>query len=144
MPQRQRALVMRKVVQAGALPFRHRDGVLEVLLISSRSDGGWIVPKGSVDPGFTQQEAAEQEAEEEAGVRGLLSELIGYVETSKARIAVYPLEVQVELDAYLEKGLRRRRWFAAKEAADKVRDRDLGSLIRHLRRTSRLQSPPAG
>lgn len=135
---------MRKVVQAGAIPFRHRDGDLEILLITSRSDGGWIVPKGAIDPGMTPPEAAEQEAEEEAGVRGSLSQLIGYFETSKARIAVFPLEVQTELETYLEKGMRRRRWFAAKEAADKVRDRDLGSLIRHLRRTVRLQSPPAG
>lgn len=135
---------MRKLVQAGVIPFRRRDGDLEVLLITSRSSGGWIVPKGMIDPGLTAQEAAEQEAEEEAGVRGQLSELIGYVETSKARIAVYPLEVEVELEVYLEKGMRRRRWFGAKEAADRVRDRELGTLIRHLRRTVRLQTPPAG
>lgn len=135
---------MRKTVQAGAIPFRRRDGDLEVLLISSRSDGEWIVPKGMIDPGLSAQEAALQEAEEEAGVRGRLSELIGYVETTKARIAVYPLEVEVELEDFLEKGLRRRRWFAAKEAAEKVRDRDLGSLIRHLRRLNRLQIPPSG
>ncbi|MBX3169899.1 MAG: NUDIX domain-containing protein [Candidatus Eremiobacteraeota bacterium] len=135
---------MRKLVQAGVIPFRHRDGDLEVLLISSRSSGDWIVPKGMIDPGLTPQQAALQEAEEEAGVRGRLSELIGYVETAKARIAVYPLEVESELEAYLEKGMRRRRWFRAKEAAEKVRDRDLGSLIRHLRRLARLQTPPAG
>ena len=135
---------MRKLVQAGVIPFRHRQGDLEVLLITSRSSGEWIVPKGMIDPGLTAQEAARQEAEEEAGVRGQLSDLIGYVETSKARIAVFPLEVQVELETYLENGMRRRRWFAAKEADDKVRDRDLGSLIRHLRRTYRLQTPPAG
>lgn len=138
------ALVMRKSVQAGAIPFRHRDGDLEVLLISSRSDGAWIVPKGDIDPGLTAAQAAAQEAEEEAGVRGRLSERIGYVETAKARIAVYPLEVELELDSYLEKGMRRRRWFGAKEAAARVRDRDLGSLIRHLRRLARLQTPPAG
>jgi len=135
---------MRKLVQAGAIPFRHRDGDLEVLLITSRSSGDWIVPKGMIDPGLTPQEAAEQEAEEEAGVRGVVGDLLGYAETAKARIALYAMEVQVELETYLEKGMRRRRWFAAKEAAEKVRDRDLGSLIKHLRRTVRLQTPPAG
>ena len=135
---------MRKIVQAGAIPFRHREGDLEILLITSRSNGGWIVPKGMIDAGLTPQQAAEQEAEEEAGVRGLISDLIGYVETSKARIAVFPLEVKAELDVYLEKGLRRRRWFSAKEAAEKARDQDLSALIRHLRRTVRLQTPPAG
>lgn len=136
--------MVRKIVQAGAIPFRLRDGDLEILLISSRSSGDWIVPKGMIDPGLTPQQAALQEAEEEAGVRGRLQDLIGYVETARARIAVYPLEVESEMDDYLEKGMRRRRWFPAKEAADKVRDRDLGSLIRHLRRVTRLQTPPAG
>lgn len=135
---------MGKLLQAGAIPFRIRDGEVEVLLITSRSSGDWIVPKGMVDAGLTEAEAAVQEAEEEAGVQGLLGSLLGYVDTSKARIALYPLEVQVELENYLEKGMRRRRWFRAKEAAEKVRERDLGALIKHLRKMFRLQTPPAG
>ncbi|MFN8608397.1 MAG: NUDIX hydrolase [Vulcanimicrobiota bacterium] len=130
--------------QAGAIPFRLREGELEVLLVTSRSSGDWIVPKGMVDPGLTAPEAAELECEEEAGVRGSLGPLIGYVETAKARIAVYTLEVNQELDDYLERGERRRRWFSAKDAADKVRDRELSGLIKQLRRQFRLQTPPTG
>lgn len=134
----------RLLQQAGAIPFRQRDGELEVLLVTSRSSGDWIVPKGMVDPGLTAAEAAEQEAEEEAGVRGRIGPMLGYVETAKARIAVFPLEVDQELENYLERGERKRRWFSAKEAAEKVRDGDLAVLIRRLRRHFRLQSPPIG
>jgi 8-oxo-dGTP pyrophosphatase MutT (NUDIX family) len=130
--------------QAGAIPFRQRDGHLEILLVTSRSSGDWIVPKGMVDPGLTASEAAEQEAEEEAGVRGRIGPILGYVETAKARIAVFSLEVEQELENYLERGERKRRWFPAKEAAEKVRDGDLAVLIRRLRRHFRLQSPPVG
>jgi len=136
---------MRKVLlQAGVIPYRVREGDVEVLLITSRTSGDWIVPKGMVDAGLTVAEAAIQEAEEEAGVQGVLGPLLGYVDTPKARIALYPLEVQVELENYLEKGMRRRRWFRAKDAADKVRESDLGTLIKHLRKMFRLQTPPAG
>lgn len=134
----------RQLQQAGAIPFRQRDGELEVLLVTSRSSGDWIVPKGMVDPGSSAVEAAEQECEEEAGVQGSMGPLLGYVETAKARIAVYSLEVARELDDYLERGERRRRWFSAKDAADKVRDRELASLIKQLRRQFRLQKPSAG
>jgi len=136
---------MRKVLlQAGVIPYRVRDGDVEVLLITSRSSGDWIVPKGMVDAGLTVAEAAVQEAEEEAGVQGVLGPLLGYLDTSKARIALYSLEVEREMEDYLEKGMRRRRWFRAKEAADKVREPDLGTLIKQLRKMCRLQSPPAG
>lgn len=119
-----------------------RDGELEVLLITSRSSGDWIVPKGMVDAGFSEARAAAQEADEEAGVRGLIQPLLGHVASYKGklpvRIAIYPLEVRQELDSYLEKGLRRRRWFTAKAASEKVRDRDLAVLIKQLRGMCRL------
>ena len=134
----------RLLQQAGAIPFRQRDGQLEVLLVTSRSSGDWIVPKGMVDPGLSAAEAAAQEAHEEAGVLGQLGPLLGYVQTAKARIAIFPLQVEEEMQDYLERGERKRRWFPAKEAAEKVRDGDLAVLIRRLRRHFRLQSPPIG
>ena len=54
--------------QASVVPFRIRDGVTEVLLITSRKRKDWILPKGIVEPGQTPQEAAAMEALEEAGV----------------------------------------------------------------------------
>src|SRR3546814_6712794 len=60
--------------QVGALPFRRSaDGVLEVMLITSRDTGRWIIPKGWPMEGRSGPSAAQQEAFEEAGVLGIIS-----------------------------------------------------------------------
>jgi len=60
--------------QVGALPFRvSPDGNgIELLLVTSRRTGRWIVPKGNIDSGRDKRTMAETEAFEEAGVRGTL------------------------------------------------------------------------
>lgn len=130
--------------QAGVIPYRLVGSGLEVLLITSRSSGDWIVPKGMVDPGFTPEEAALQEAWEEAGVRGKLGPYLGCLETSKGRMAVriqlFALPVTEVTDKWLERHYRRRRWFPAKDAISKVRDRELARLIQSLLNQSRLPS----
>jgi len=60
----------RMLTQAGAIPYRMADGKLEVLLVTSRETGRWVIPKGHIDDGMTPQTAASQEAWEEAGVTG--------------------------------------------------------------------------
>ena len=55
--------------QVAALPFRiGADGRIEVLLITSRDTGRWIIPKGWPMIGRKAHRAAEREAFEEAGV----------------------------------------------------------------------------
>jgi 8-oxo-dGTP pyrophosphatase MutT (NUDIX family) len=61
--------------QFGALCFRRaktktKSGAHEILLVSSRDTGRWIVPKGWPVNGETPAGAAALEAWEEAGVRG--------------------------------------------------------------------------
>ena len=56
--------------QAAALPFVPLETGLQVLLITSRKSGRWILPKGSVKRGEGLPEAAAREAQEEAGVGG--------------------------------------------------------------------------
>ena len=45
-------------------------GTREVLLVTSRDTGRWVIPKGSPMKGWQDREAAAQEAFEEAGVKG--------------------------------------------------------------------------
>ena len=59
--------------QVGALIVRRRRGSCEVMLITSRDTGRWIVPKGWPMRGKPDDEAAAQEAFEEAGVEGEIS-----------------------------------------------------------------------
>ena len=57
--------------QVGALPYRTIDkGKVELLLITSRDTGRWLIPKGWPMTGVKDYDAAAQEAWEEAGVVG--------------------------------------------------------------------------
>ena len=58
-----------KVVAAGALCWRTRNGELEVLMIHRPRYKDWSWPKGKLDAGETTPECAIREVEEEAGVR---------------------------------------------------------------------------
>eukprot|EP00161_Ancyromonas_sigmoides_P014904 TRINITY_DN390_c0_g2_i4.p2 TRINITY_DN390_c0_g2~~TRINITY_DN390_c0_g2_i4.p2 ORF type:complete len:330 (+),score=134.75 TRINITY_DN390_c0_g2_i4:620-1609(+) len=51
-----------------AAVVRGPPGAREFLLVTSRSRGDWIVPRGKVEPGETDEAAAAREVREEAGV----------------------------------------------------------------------------
>ncbi|MGD9906438.1 MAG: NUDIX domain-containing protein [Vicinamibacterales bacterium] len=60
---------------AGLLPYRVREGVVEVLLVhpggplwASRDAGAWSIPKGEIGPGEDALVAARREVREELGV----------------------------------------------------------------------------
>src|SRR5690606_4821481 len=57
--------------QYAALPWRvGRHGGIEILLVTSRQRGRWIVPKGWQATGLSPSRSAAREAFEEAGVIG--------------------------------------------------------------------------
>jgi 8-oxo-dGTP pyrophosphatase MutT (NUDIX family) len=66
--------------QVAALPLRKkRDKTLEVLLVSSRDTGRWVIPKGWPSKRMSDSAAAAREAKQEAGVTGKISKRIyGY------------------------------------------------------------------
>ena len=53
-----------------AVPWRVKNDALQLLLITSRTRGRWILPKGKLDDGMKPERMAEIESWEEAGVRG--------------------------------------------------------------------------
>lgn len=120
--------------QSAVIPYRVTDGRLEVLLITSRSGRRWIVPKGVIDPGRTAGESATNEAFEEAGVLGQISDApIGDYEYEKwggtCRVQLFLLRVETVLDDWPERDARRRQWMEATEAAELVREEELKRLI---------------
>ncbi|MCC9144849.1 MULTISPECIES: NUDIX hydrolase [unclassified Arthrobacter] len=58
-----------KVVAAGALCWRERDGKLQVLIIHRPRYDDWSWPKGKLDEGETTPECAVREVREEVGIR---------------------------------------------------------------------------
>ncbi|GHD08704.1 NUDIX hydrolase [Tianweitania populi] len=124
-------------LQVAALPWRRSGDGIEVMLITSRGSGRWILPKGWPEGGEALFDAAAREAGEEAGIAGTISpQTLGsynYEKRSDAvsyEVQVYPLEVQSVAKTWRERGQRQRRWMSLSEAADKVREPELAAMIR--------------
>ena len=125
--------------QYGALPFAWRGGELRVLLITSRDTGRWLIPKGWPEKGMAPHELAAHEAFEEAGITGKVSnQPIGSFEylkrldgksAKRCRVMVFPLEVVEELGDWPERAQRRREWLSPAEAAQRIDEPQLASLI---------------
>jgi 8-oxo-dGTP pyrophosphatase MutT (NUDIX family) len=129
------------LTQYGVIPVRRTaDDGIEVLLITSRDTGRWVVPRGNPIPGKSPAESAAQEAYEEAGIIGPVeAEAIGLYSYEKRRrlrgplpavVHLFRMDVAEERDDWPEKGQRERRWFRAEEAAAAVHEADLAGLIR--------------
>lgn len=133
---------MQEAKQVAALPVRKgQDGELEVLLVTSRETGRWVIPKGWPSRRLKDKDAAAREAREEAGVVGKMkSRPIGAyryrkVEPEGSRlldVTVYLLKVVQEKKRWPEKDQRRRTWFPIKTAARRVREPALQRLILEL------------
>ena len=132
------------IKQIAALPYRTAGGGLDspvsVLLVTSRESRRWVIPKGNLANGLTPHQAAAREAEDEAGVRGVVCPTAlgtyryrkrkGSGASLMADVAVFPLAVSEELSEWKEQAERQRRWFGLAEAAGMVEERDLADLIR--------------
>lgn len=134
--------------QFGALCWRIRKDKVQVLLITSRGTGRWVLPKGWPMDGETPAGTAAIEAYEEAGVEGQVRDsCLGIFTYTKEMpgddlpcvVAVFPLKVASVLDDWPEKQERRRRWVSCKKAAKLVNEPELSRLLlqfdpRHLPR----------
>ena len=129
--------------QVAALPWRRGEDGVEVMMITSRETRRWVIPKGGRMVGKTDPQAAAQEAYEEAGIQGeTLETPVGHFRYAKRLksgaeqacvVAVYPLEVLIQLGAWPEDQQRQRRWMPQAEAAESVHEPDLAELIRDFR-----------
>lgn len=127
------------IEQAGALCLRTQGEERHVLLVGSRRNGRWGLPKGHLDDGEASHVAAAREAFEEAGVRGAASDaIVGSFLYSKDsspnryRVIVHLLEVEAIEDIYPSQGVRPRQWFTLSEAASVVGHDGLRDLLRTL------------
>jgi 8-oxo-dGTP pyrophosphatase MutT (NUDIX family) len=128
--------------QVAALPIlRSSSGALEVLLITTRDTGRWIIPKGWPMKGRKDHKAAAREAREEAGVVGRIRKRpLGRYLYGKCRrdrvdlceVTVYPLLVERQRSQWLERGQRAFGWFSVEDAAARVQEPGLRRIIREL------------
>ncbi len=132
-----------KSAQEAALCLRMKAGRLQVLMITSRDTGRWVLPKGWLMKDCAAGETALCEAWEEAGVVGQLrsERPLGHYTYQKTfedstahhcRVDLHVVRV-IRLEAkFPEKGQRRRKWMTTSKAAKSVTERDLARLLRTL------------
>ena len=128
-------------------------GRVQVLLITSRDTGRWVIPKGWPMTGLSSAAAAAREAWEEAGVEGKVQETVlgTFVydklsrtdPTLQCTVAVHLLKVLALKSRYPEAHQRRRGWFAASDSANLVAEPQLQELLRQVEQQPELLRGPA-
>ena len=129
--------------QAGVIAYRILDGKVRVLLVTSRDTGRWIIPKGNIKAGEMPCKAAENEAYEEAGVKGIIigSSPLGMynyfkkLDSGQARpatVEVYLLRVKERLKKWPERNKRKLSWVSTKEAVALVEEPGIVPLLLRL------------
>lgn len=130
------------VNQASALVWRKigKKKKIEVLLITSRDTGRWVLPKGWIEDGEDGAEAARREAWEEAGVEGpIQDDPLGQYSYEKVEdgdeaplaclVAVYALAIERQAKDWPERDERERKWVAPAKAAKLVDEPELQELL---------------
>ena len=134
---------MARSEKAAVIPYRIRKARLEVALVTTSNGKRWSVPKGSIDDGEHPRDAAIREAEEEAGLKGLVARKpLGRYEHVNDRgrysVAVYVMRVTKVLERWLEDDVRRRRWMKSEAAAACLRE-ELHPFLQDLERVLELE-----
>ncbi|MDM9625040.1 NUDIX hydrolase [Rhizobium sp. S152] len=127
--------------QFAVLCFRYvgKQQDLQILVLTSRDSGRWIIPKGWPMKRKKPHEAAEIEAWEEAGVEGHIRKepvgrytylkLLDDGDVAPTIVDVFQMLVTEQSDNYKEKGQRILAWVSPEEAARRVREIELKSLL---------------
>jgi phosphohistidine phosphatase len=124
--------------QSSVIPYRYKNGKLQILIISSSKNKHFVIPKGIIEPGLTAQQSAAKEALEEAGAKGIVSKKAtgSYDYTkweSNCHVDVFPMQVTELLDKvdWAEKH-RGRQWMSVENAANIVRQTELKPILLKL------------
>lgn len=127
--------------QYAALCFRYAGNgeEVEILLVTSRTSGRWIIPRGWPMKRKKPHEAAAIEAWEEAGVRGRVKKnavgrytylkMLDNGDVVPCMVDVFQIELTEAETSFKERGERLLEWVPPDEAARRVRDIELKSLL---------------
>jgi len=129
-----------RICQVAALVYRMKKNLPEILLITSRGTGRWVLPKGWPQIGKTFAQSAQREAYEEAGVRGDVAPFsigtytyekhdMGDGESGDFVVDVFPMHFSHQEKNWPERGERRLDWVSVEESAKRVEEPGLKSLI---------------
>ncbi len=130
--------------QSAVVPFRTKDGITEVILVTSSSNKNWVIPKGRIEKLMSPEKSAAKEAFEEAGVLGDVSKKF-FAEYeynkrgNKCHVRVYPLEVSKILVEWDEMDKRDRRIVEVGAAIQLIKKEQKG-ILRKFQKMINLSS----
>ena len=115
--------------QVGVLPITSKG---KVVLITARSGDTWIFPKGNTEKGRSDRAVAREEAYEEAGLTGVMSESFVEFKTSLGKVKklrLYRMRVKNVAKSYPERK-ERERAVVSLAKAEKLLQKDLRAVLR--------------
>ena len=136
--------------QSGVIPVRKGKNGLEILLVTSRDSGRWVLPKGNIKDGLSPVRSAAEEAYEEAGILGKMARRpVGAYkydkpdmgDGAKCRVEVFVMLVDKVLGDWPEKSERKRKWMEPSKAARLVHEPKLGALIKRAAANLAIRTP---
>ncbi|WP_259131416.1 MULTISPECIES: NUDIX hydrolase [unclassified Rhizobium] len=139
--------------QFAAICFRYKADrqTIEILMVTSRDSGRWIIPKGWPIEGKEPYKTAAIEAFEEAGVRGKVRKkpigrytylkLLGDGDVVPCIVDVFQIEIKESHGNFKERGERTIVWVSPDEAARRVREVELKSLLVEFKPQRRRPTP---
>jgi 8-oxo-dGTP pyrophosphatase MutT (NUDIX family) len=115
----------------------------QVVMITTRSRGFWVIPKGIVEPDLSPQDSAAKEAWEEAGIKGKVKKRrVGTYRYQKwggtCHVEVFVMEVKELRDKFPENTARKRKLMDPKHAIKRAHPQALSRLLkRHFRKQNK-------
>ncbi len=125
--------------QYGVIPYtkkNKKDNCPKLILITSRTNGYWIFPKGNPIKKKDNFQTAKQEAFEEAGIKGTINQELSYKisfkhgETDHITI-LFPMEVDEVLEEWPEKHERERKLVSFEKAMDLINLESIQDALKH-------------
>ena len=107
--------------QYGVIPYTNKKKSPKIILITSRTNGYWIFPKGNPMKKKTFFQSAAVEAYEEAGVRGTVNKKASYTikfrhQNIDHKIVLFPMKIETLLDEWPERKERKRKVVSVEKA----------------------------
>lgn len=130
-------------LQIAALCYRTTGTEPEILLVTSRGQGRWILPKGWPEPNKAAFETAVIEAYEEAGISGEVDRKPYASFASKkglenglsirTKVLVFRICFKSQFDDFPEKGQRKVAWMPVSEAIEHADEAGLRKVLRRFK-----------
>ena len=113
--------------------FRQDGGAVSILLVTAKREPSlWVLPKGHIEDGESEEETALREVEEEAGITGSIVGPIGEpleFDNGREFVRVRYFLIRLRQEAPHTDG-RRKKWFAFDDAVKAVKFEETRALLR--------------